>query len=96
MSADKSKLRKLITLIGGLIFLGLGVLFMFIPFIPLGYIFLVVALFLLSYNLPFMRNLINKLRKKDKGNNIEKIEEHVEITEKKIEDIITKEEKSSS
>jgi uncharacterized membrane protein len=88
MSADKSKLRKLITLIGGLIFLGMGMLFMFIPFIPLGYIFLVVALFLLSYNLPFMRNFIKSLRKKDKGNYIDKIEHQVDKTERKVERFI--------
>ena len=85
MPLIKLKIRKLITLVVGIVFLGLGILFMFIPFIPLGYIFIIIALFLLSYNLPFMRKLINKLRKKDKGNYIEKIENQVEKTERKVE-----------
>lgn len=55
----------------------LGVTFMLIPFIPLGYIFIFIALYLLLPYFPPLKKLYNKLKKKDKSNKLEKAEDKV-------------------
>lgn len=70
MTARNSYIRYII---GALCALG-GIIFMFIPFIPLGYVLLFAALLLLSPNLPFVRKLMRYLRKRDKNGHIERLE----------------------
>ncbi len=83
--------------VGGIILL-LGAVFMLVPFIPLGYIFLFGGLFLLSTDIPIFRKWLNKAKSKDKKNRIEKVEETVDEKEekwsKKI--VMSEEEKNKS
>ena len=73
--ALKKKLRKdLRYLIGGVIFF-LGTVFMFVPFIPLGYLFLAIGAFLLSPVIPAFRKPVKFTEKKDKSNRIKRAEE---------------------
>jgi uncharacterized membrane protein YbaN (DUF454 family) len=69
--------------VGGIILL-LGAVFMIVPFIPLGYIFLFGGLFLLSTEIPVFRKWLEKAKSKDKKNRIEKVEKTVEKKEEKV------------
>ena len=72
-------------LIGGLVFL-LGILFMFVPFIPLGYVCLGIGAFLLSPAIPALKRLIKFVEKKDPTNKVKKMEEKTdEFIKEKIE-----------
>lgn len=68
----------------GTFILLLGLIFMFVPFIPLGYIFLAAALIILSYELPPVRRLLDRLKKNGNGDKIEKIEAEVDEVEDEI------------
>jgi len=82
--ALKKKLKKnLRYLIGGVIFF-LGAVFMFVPFIPLGYLFLAIGAFLLSPVIPALRKLVKFIEKKDKSNRIKRAEEKVDQYMKKL------------
>ncbi len=48
---------------------------MFIPFIPLGYIFIFLSLFVLSPKIPFLRKYIRLLKRKDKKGRLKRIED---------------------
>lgn len=80
----KPEHEKYIRLVAGIIILLLGGVFMLVPFIPLGYIFLFVGLFLLSYYVPFLKNIIDKIKKKDKKGIVEKTERKIEKTEDEL------------
>ncbi|ALO16911.1 hypothetical protein L21SP5_03298 [Salinivirga cyanobacteriivorans] len=79
-----SKYRKYIRPFLGIFILLLGLVFMFVPFIPLGYIFLAAALIILSYELPPVRRLLNRLKRNGNGDEIEKIEAEVDEVEDEI------------
>nr|MBD3621266.1 hypothetical protein [Sunxiuqinia sp.] len=82
----KSKIKANIRYIIGGIVLLFGALFMFIPFIPLGYVFLGVGAFLLSPAIPALKRLIKFVEKKDPSDKIKKMEEKTdEIIKEKIE-----------
>ncbi len=82
----KEKTKANIRYIIGGISLLLGGLFMFIPFIPLGYVFLGVGAFLLSPAIPALKRLINFAEKKDPTNKVKKMEEKTdELIKDKIE-----------
>lgn len=82
----KSKIKANIQYIIGGIVLLFGALFMFIPFIPLGYVFLGVGAFLLSPAIPALKRLIKFVEKKDPSDKIKKMEEKTdEIIKEKIE-----------
>lgn len=71
----KNKARENVRyIIGGIIFF-FGAIFMFVPFIPLGYAFLGIGAFLLSPAVPALRRLVNYIERKDKSNKIKKMEE---------------------
>lgn len=80
----KPEHKKYIRLVAGIIILILGAVFMIVPFIPLGYIFLFAGLFLLSFYIPAFKKPIDKLRKKDKKNRFDKVEDKIDKTEEKI------------
>lgn len=81
MAKLKPKHIKYIRPVVGFIVFILGAIFMFFPFIPLGYLFLAAGLFLMAYEIPFLRKLIDKLKRRDKKDRIEKVEEKVEKAE---------------
>ncbi len=82
----KPKHKKYIRLVAGILILVLGSIFMLVPFIPLGYLFLIAGLFLLSYKIPFFRKLIDKIKRKDKKGRVEKVERKVDEGEKVIDE----------
>jgi hypothetical protein len=84
----KPQHKKYIRLVAGLILLILGSVFMLVPFIPLGYVFLIASLFLLASYFPPLKKLIDKIRSKDDKNRVGKVEEKIndgeEVVSKKI------------
>jgi hypothetical protein len=76
---------------GGFILL-LGIVFMVVPFIPLGYIFLFGGLFLLSTEIPLFKKWLNKAKSKDKKNRIEKAENIIDKKEEQLSEKIVKSE----
>ncbi len=87
----KPEHSKYIRWVIGIIILLFGAVFMVVPFIPLGYIFLFAGLFILAYDIPFLKKYIDKLKKKDKKGRLDKVEEKINDGEKKIEDKLVKE-----
>ncbi len=73
----------------------LGGVFMFIPFIPLGYILLIAGLFLLTSEIPVLGKTLDKIKEKDKKNRVDKVTRKIEKTEQKI-NRMAKEEKSDT
>jgi uncharacterized membrane protein len=71
------KLRKNLRYVFGFVALVAGTAFMFIPFIPLGYMLLAVGAFLLYPLVPVLRRLVEYFEKKDKSNTVRKIENKV-------------------
>jgi uncharacterized membrane protein len=84
MTIIKPKHSKYIRPLVGILSLILGTAFLVIPFIPLGYILLIAGLFLLTPNIPVLKKAINKLKKKDDGGKIEKVEGKVDDAEDKM------------
>lgn len=80
----KPEHRKYIRLVAGIIVLMLGIVFMLIPFIPLGYLFVFAGLLLLANYVPFLRKILVKIKKKDKKGLVEKAEKEIDKTEQKI------------
>lgn len=84
----KPQHKKYIRLVVGLILLILGSVFMLVPFIPLGYVFLIASLFLLASYFPPLKKLIDKIRSKDDKDRVGKVEKKInygeEIVSKKI------------
>lgn len=84
----KPEHKKYIRLVVGLILLILGSIFMLVPFIPLGYVFLIASFFLLASYFPPLNNLIEKIRSKDDKDRVGKVEKKIndgeEIISKKI------------
>ncbi len=92
----KSKYKKYIRPVAGLIILVLGVVFMMIPFIPLGYIFLVGGLFLLAYEIPALKKVLDKIKARDSKGRVEKVEQKVKDGEQSVEDKLVEDEKTPS
>lgn len=82
----KSEHKKYIRLVAGLILLILGSLFMLIPFIPLGYIFLIASLFLLASYIPPLNRVIEKIRSKDEKDRVGKVEKKIIEGEKLVDE----------
>lgn len=76
-SKPASLLKNKRFLLGTVIFI-LGAVFMFIPFIPLGYVLLAVGAFLLYPVFPPLKRLLDYLRKKDRSNKIQKAQKKTE------------------
>jgi putative Mn2+ efflux pump MntP len=64
--------------IAGALIILLGLVFMMIPFIPLGYILLAVGAFLYTPLIPPLKKFVKFLEKKDDSNKVEKAEEKVD------------------
>ena len=88
----KPEHKKYIRLVAGLILLILGSLFMFIPFIPLGYIFLVASLLLLATYIPPLNSIIEKIRTKDEKDRIGNVEKKITDGEKFVDEKLVDEE----
>ncbi len=73
-----SKYKKYIRLGIGILVFCLGLVFMLFPFIPLGYVFVVAGLFLLAYEIPVLKKLVNKLKEKDNNGRVEKVEKKLQ------------------
>jgi len=73
----KPKLKNLLRPVVGIIILILGGIFMFLPFIPLGYILIFSGLFLLSTEIPLFKKWLEKAKTKDEKGRIEKVEKSV-------------------
>jgi uncharacterized membrane protein YbaN (DUF454 family) len=88
----KPEHKKYLRPVAGGIILLLGVVFMVVPFIPLGYIFLFGGLFLLSTEIPIFKKWLNKAKSKDKKNRIEDVEKTVDKKEEQVSKKIVKQE----
>jgi uncharacterized membrane protein len=69
--------KNLRYIVGGFLLL-LGAVFMLIPFIPLGYVFLAVGAFLLTPVIPFLNKVVKYFEKKDDSGKIKEVEEKVD------------------
>lgn len=72
-----SSLKKYIRLIIGIITALLGIVFMFIPFLPFGYLLLFISAFFLASYIPILKKFMSFLREKDKKGYIKKAEEKI-------------------
>ncbi len=86
----KPEHKKYLRPVAGSIILLLGMVFMVVPFIPLGYIFLFGGLFLLSTEIPIFKKWLNKAKSKDKKNRIEEVEKTVDKKEEQVSKKIVK------
>jgi uncharacterized membrane protein YbaN (DUF454 family) len=82
----KPEHKKYIRLVAGLILLVLGSVFMLIPFIPLGYIFLIASLFLLATYIPPLKDIINKIKSNDEKGRVSQVEKKISEGEKFVND----------
>ncbi|RED94896.1 hypothetical protein [Marinoscillum furvescens] len=73
-------LRYVLGVLIGLI----GVVFMFIPFIPIGYLLIFMALFILSPKIPFLKKYVRFLKRKDKDGRLNKLEKKINDLENYI------------
>lgn len=80
----KPQNKKYLRPVAGVVILLLGIIFMVVPFIPLGYIFVFGGLFLLSTRIPLFQKWLDKAKRHDKKNKIDKVEESVNKAEEKI------------
>jgi drug/metabolite transporter (DMT)-like permease len=78
------KNKKYIRLVAGIIIGLFGAVFMLVPFIPLGYVFIIASLLLLSTYIPPLKRLIDKIRKKDDKNRVEDVEEKIDEGEEAV------------
>jgi len=90
------KIKKYIPPFFAAIILALGGVFMLVPFIPLGYIFIFIGLFMLSRYLPFVRKWINKLKKKDDNNMVEGVERKIVKIDGKINSWLTEDSENTN
>jgi hypothetical protein len=90
----KPEHQKYIRLIAGLILLLLGAVFMLIPFIPLGYAFLIASLFLLASYIPPLNRIIEKIKQKDRKARVNKVEQKIQDGEKIVSKKLIKEEEN--
>lgn len=86
---NERRMKIIRIIFGSLIFL-LGVVFMFLPFIPLGYLFIFIGLFFLSPIIPHIRKLLNLIERKDKKGRIRKARDKSDWFEKRIDEDIEK------
>lgn len=72
-----NSIKKYIRLIIGIITALFGIVFLFIPFLPFGYLLLFVSAFFLASYIPILKKFMSFLRKKDKKGYIKKAEEKI-------------------
>ena len=73
-----SKYKKYLRLGIGILVLCLGLVFMLFPFIPLGYVFVIAGIFLLAFEIPPLKKLLNKIKEKDDKGRVEKVENQID------------------
>ncbi len=81
--------------LGGLCIL-FGMIFMLVPFIPLGYILLFGGIFLLAPYIPVVDKLLKKIKNKDDKNRVQNAQNHVSHANDKISEKMTNEETGNS
>ncbi len=91
----KTEHKKYVRLVAAIIILAFGAVFMVVPFIPLGYVFLIAGLFLLASYIPPLNKFLDKIRKKDKKGRVEKVEQKIDEGEKKMEEKMVDDEENS-
>jgi drug/metabolite transporter (DMT)-like permease len=72
-----NSIKNYIRLIVGIITALLGIVFLFIPFLPFGYLLLFISAFFLARYIPILKRIMSFLRKKDKKGYIQKAEEKI-------------------
>lgn len=77
-------IKKYVRLVLGIILLALGIGFMVIPFIPIGYIFIFVALFFLATYIPPLSRFLDYLKEKDKSGRLDEVEHKLEDFEERL------------
>lgn len=94
----KPEHKRFIRPVVGIVILILGGIFMVVPFIPLGYIFVFAGLFLLSSEIPLFKKWLDKAKTKDKKDRIQKVEKAVNKQEEKISEkiVLTEDEQKES
>ncbi|MFW5707184.1 MAG: hypothetical protein ACOC12_04630 [Bacteroidota bacterium] len=75
--------------IAGTIVLIIGLVSMFLPFLPLGYLFSLGGIFLLAPYIPFLRRFLSFMERKDDKGRVKKATEKVSEKEKKVERKVT-------
>lgn len=90
----KPKNKKYVRMVAAIIILVFGAVFMLVPFIPLGYIFVFAGLFLLASYIPPLNKVLNKIRKKDKKGRVDKVEEKIDEGEKIVDEKMVKDEEN--
>ncbi len=93
MAGLNPRYRKYIRPVIGIIIMIAGIVFMLIPFIPIGYILILVGAFFLAPEVPAVGRMIDKLKKKDKKNRIAKAEKKFNEVEEEIDEAIIDEDK---
>ncbi len=76
----------------GTVVLIIGLVSMLLPFLPLGYIFTLGGLLILSSRIPVLRRFLRRLEKKDKKGRVKKVNEKVSETEERVERKVSTEE----
>ena len=82
----KPEHKKYIRPVAATILMVLGIVFLFFPFIPLGYIFMFAALLLLAPYLPPVRRFLDYLRRKDNKDRVGEVEEKIAQSEEKFDE----------
>ncbi|HYW94739.1 MAG TPA: hypothetical protein VE870_04075 [Bacteroidales bacterium] len=90
----KPQHKKYIRPVLGLLIFIAGSVFMLIPFIPLGYILIIIGVLFLAPVFPFLQRLIAKLKKSDRKQRIEKAEVEMNKVENKVDQTLIDDEKS--
>ncbi len=84
-----NSIKNYIRLISGIITALLGMVFLFIPFLPFGFLLLFISAFFLVSYIPFLKKFMGFLQKKDKKGYIKKAEEKVRQFENWIDKKLT-------
>lgn len=90
LEENLEKRRRTIRVILGLFLILSGIIFMAIPFIPLGYLFLITGLFFLSPIIPWFRKILEKVERRDRKGRVRKVRDTSDEVEKRIDGKIEK------
>lgn len=72
------KIKKHMRLVIGIVLLLVGIGFMVVPFIPIGYIFIFIAFIFLATYVPPINRFMDYMKTKDKKGRLDKVEDKVE------------------
>ena len=91
----KSKYKKYFRPVAGSLLLAVGIVFMLIPFIPIGYMFIIAGLFLLAYEIPALKKVLDKIKAKDSKGRVEKVEQKMKDGEQIVEEKFIEDEQNN-